>query len=71
MSNRSTPLDELLAAIVADEAHAVRLVETTPELALARVRDERLVKEVPHQLYAGDTALHLRPPRSGPSPSPR
>jgi len=59
MSNRSTILDSLLAAIVADEALAVRLVRTTPEVAQARVVDERLVKEVPHQLYAGDTALHL------------
>jgi ankyrin repeat protein len=57
--NRSTTLVELLAAIVADEARAVRLVRATPEIAQARVAEERLVKEVPHQLYAGDTALHL------------
>jgi ankyrin repeat protein len=49
----------LLAAIVADEAKAVRLVRTTPRIAQARVGIERLVEEVPHQLYAGDTALHL------------
>src|SRR5499427_7150336 len=59
MSNRSSTLDELLAAMIADEARAVRLVRTTPEIALARVARERLVKEVPHQLYVGDTALHL------------
>jgi hypothetical protein len=59
MSNRSTTLVELLAAIVADEAKAVRLVRATPEIAQARVADERLVEEVPHQLYVGDTALHL------------
>ena len=59
MSNRSTTLDELLAAIVADEAKAVRLVRATPEIAQARVADERLVEEVPRQLYVGDTALHL------------
>jgi ankyrin repeat protein len=58
MSNRS-PLVELLAAVVADEAKAVRLVRVTPEVAQMRVVNERLVKEVPHQLYAGDTALHL------------
>jgi hypothetical protein len=59
MSNRSTPLDELLVAIVADEAKAVRLVRATPEIAQARVAGARLVEEVPHQLYVGDTALHL------------
>ena len=59
MSTRSTALDELLAAIVTDEAKAVRLVRATPEIARARVGDERLVEEVPHQLYVGDTALHL------------
>ena len=59
MSNRSTTLVELLAAIVADEAEAVRLVRATPEIGQARVARERLVQEVPHQLYVGDTALHL------------
>src|SRR5499427_10478194 len=59
MSNRSSTLDELLAAMIADEAQAVRLVRATPELAQARVADERLVEEIPHQLYVGDTALHL------------
>src|SRR5919108_6065512 len=37
MSNRSMTLVELLAAIVADEAKAVRLVRVTPEIAQARV----------------------------------
>lgn len=49
----------LLAAIVADEAKAARLVRATPTLANVRVADEYLVEEIPHQLYAGDTALHL------------
>jgi ankyrin repeat protein len=57
--NRTTTLVELLAAIVADEARAVRLVRAMPEVARARVADERLVEEIPHQLYVGDTALHL------------
>jgi ankyrin repeat protein len=56
--NRSATLDEFLAAIVADEANAVQLVRTTPELVRARVAVERLVKDV-HQLYVGDTALHI------------
>ncbi len=59
MSNRSTRLDELLAAIVADEAKAVRLIHAAPEIAQARVAHERLEDEVPRQLYVGDTALHL------------
>jgi len=50
MSNRSAALVELLAAIVADEARAVRLVRATPKIAQARVSDDRLVEEVPHQL---------------------
>ena len=57
--SRPTTLAELLAAIVADEARAVRLVRATPGIAQARVADDRLVEEVPHQLYVGDTALHL------------
>jgi ankyrin repeat protein len=56
---RSTTLDQLLIAIVADEANAIRLVNAAPELAQMRVATERLVKDVPHELYAGDTALHL------------
>jgi ankyrin repeat protein len=59
MPKRSTTLDELLAAIVADEARAMQLVRTAPGIAQARVGDERLVEEVPHQLYVGDSALHL------------
>jgi ankyrin repeat protein len=59
MSNRSTTLVELLAVIVSDEVKAVRLIRATPEIAQARVVDEGLVEEVQHQLYVGDTALHL------------
>ncbi|HEY7284534.1 MAG TPA: ankyrin repeat domain-containing protein [Vicinamibacterales bacterium] len=59
MSNRSTTLPRLLAAIVADEATAVRLVRQAPEIARARVARDHLVEEIPHQLYVGDTALHL------------
>jgi ankyrin repeat protein len=36
----------------------VRLIRGTPEIAQARILDERLLEEVPHQLYVGDTALH-------------
>src|SRR3954467_7722204 len=59
MSKEAVLLDEVLAAIVGDEAAAVRLVRATPEIARARVADERLVEEIPRQLYVGDTALHF------------
>ena len=58
-SNRSPTLAALLVAIVADEAEAVRLVQAAREIARACVTDEHLVEEVPHQLYVGDTPLHL------------
>lgn len=58
-ANSSKLLAEFLAAILADEAAGVRLVRAAPHLALVRVTDERFVEEVPHQLYVGDTALHL------------
>ena len=59
MPKRSTPLVAFLAAVVADDADGVRFVGATPDIAQARLTDERLVEEIPHQLYAGDTALHL------------
>jgi len=61
MSNRSTTLVDLLAAIVADEAKAVQIVRATPGIAPARVAAECLAEEVPHQLYVRDTALHRSP----------
>jgi ankyrin repeat protein len=59
MSKTPAALVELLAAIVADEVKAVRLVRAAPKIAPARVADERLIEEIPHQSYAGDTALHI------------
>jgi ankyrin repeat protein len=59
MSNRLNTLDEFIAAIVADEARAVRLVGAVPALGSVRVAAERLVEQIPHHLYAGDTALHV------------
>lgn len=56
---RAVQSREVLAAIVADEAEATRLVRAMPEIAQARVATEYLVEEVPHQLYVGDTPLHL------------
>ena len=47
MSNRSTTLVEFLAAVVADDARAVRLVGARPEIAQARVADERRIWQLP------------------------
>src|SRR5262245_35119460 len=59
MPKRSTALDAFLAALIRDEASAARLVRATREIVRGRVTNERLVQEIPHQLYVGDTALHL------------
>jgi ankyrin repeat protein len=52
-------LADLLDAIVADGAEAVRIVRDAPELARSLVEDERFVESIAHALYAGDTALHV------------
>jgi hypothetical protein len=54
-------LDDLIAAIVADDAAAVsRLLSTSPSLALAhQVGGDRILHEIEHYLYGGDTALHI------------
>jgi ankyrin repeat protein len=52
-------LDEFLRALVEDAAGAVRLARRSPALARERVSEERFVAALPHQLYLGDTALHM------------
>jgi ankyrin repeat protein len=52
-------LAEFLDALLADDDAAVRLVRAAPAIVARRIVDERLVAALPHQLYAGDTALHL------------
>jgi ankyrin repeat protein len=54
-----TSLDDLLDAIARDEAGALRLIRRAPQLANERVATERFIEEVPHQVYVGDTALHV------------
>ena len=56
---RRTNSPEVFTAIVVDEAEAVRLVRAAPEIAHARIVVDFLVEEIPHQLYVGDTPLHL------------
>jgi ankyrin repeat protein len=51
-------LTELLEALVEDEEKAVQIVREAPELARARVSEDRLFVCV-HWVYVGDTALHL------------
>lgn len=53
-------LEQGLEAIVAAKTAELRaLLKRTPELALARFERERLVEAIPHQIYAGDTLLHV------------
>jgi len=59
MAAKQKALAKLLDAIVADEAEAARIVRDAPELARARVEEERFVEKIAHALYAGDTALHV------------
>jgi ankyrin repeat protein len=59
VASRQASLDDLLHAIVNDETVALEIVRRVPRLAGERVAVERLVEEVPHHLFAGDTALHL------------
>jgi len=54
-----TLVDDLVAAIVADDAEAARLVSAVPEMAKAHIASERLLEEIPHQLYLGDTPVHV------------
>ena len=58
MTRKPPALLELLDTIVADERAAAKIVLAHPELAHARVETERFYEGV-HQLYEGDTALHL------------
>jgi ankyrin repeat protein len=59
MVSRKTSLDDLLDAIARDETRALELIRRFPPLATERVAVERFIEEVPHQVYVGDTALHL------------
>ncbi len=52
-------LDALLNAIIADDAESVVSdLARDPALALARMREDRLIESI-HWLYVGDTPLHL------------
>jgi ankyrin repeat protein len=58
-SPESSRFDELIDAIVADDAGAVRLIRATPDVALLSAARERFHEDVHHQVYRGDTVLHL------------
>lgn len=62
MTDDAARLDGLLAAIVrSDDGTVHRLIDATPMLARSRLArgGERFVPEVSHQLYEGDTPLHV------------
>jgi ankyrin repeat protein len=54
-----TAFADLLAAVVGDEAMALQLVRATPAITDVRASEERFVPDISHQMYVGDTALHL------------
>lgn len=58
MVSKKASLEDLLDAIARDETRALNLVRRFPPLATERVATERFIEEV-HQVYVGDTALHL------------
>ena len=49
-------IQALLSKRTEDLAHLLR---STPALAMTPFDEEMLVKEIPHQVYLGDTPLHL------------
>jgi len=54
-------LMKLLRAVAAGDANALRLIDALPSLATARVASgaECFLDAIRHQVYAGDTALHV------------
>ena len=64
MSSDPTPLTEPLAAtldaVVADDAAALTvLLDCAPGLVRQPLADEGFIAAIAHQLYAGDTLLHV------------
>jgi ankyrin repeat protein len=52
-------LDELFTAVIADDLSLSRkLLKQEPQLAKATIEHSHLYWEIPHWIYAGDTALH-------------
>ncbi|MEO8698982.1 MAG: ankyrin repeat domain-containing protein [Kofleriaceae bacterium] len=52
-------LADLVDAIGAGDAEALRFIRSAPELVQARIEQERFDETIGHQLYAGDSALHI------------
>jgi ankyrin repeat protein len=52
-------VEALFEAVLAGEAAVRRLLKNDPASVAIRATREQLVQEVPHQLYSGDTGLHL------------
>ena len=52
-------MDPIFEVVLAGEAAVRRLLKADPASVAVRATRERLVKSIPHQLYVGDTALHL------------
>jgi Ankyrin repeats (3 copies)/Ankyrin repeats (many copies) len=47
------------AVLDGDNVRVKRLLQQSPGIAQARIKQDRLIEAIPHWLYVGDTALHL------------
>src|SRR5438552_18466284 len=52
-------MDPLFEAVLNDDATLTQLLKASPEAVGLRSRSDQFVASIPHQLYVGDTALHL------------
>lgn len=52
-------MEPIFKAVLAGEAAVRRILRDDPASVSVRATRERLVTSIPHQLYSGDTGLHL------------
>ena len=52
-------MEPILEAILQSEKAVAQLLKESPDLSRLRVAKDHLVEAIPHQLYVGDTPLHL------------
>ena len=53
-------MEPIVAAVLANDPSRIAAMEAgTPGAATQRMDEDLLVPELPHQLYRGDTPLHL------------
>ena len=60
MVTRTPAFEELVQAIIVrDPVRVSRLLAAKPSLADERATEDRLIDEIAHYIYRGDTALHI------------